>query len=132
GDRSDQPISDFRNGLDGAWFPGIVGKGASDLRYGSDQDIFANKHIRPDSTSEVLPSDRFPWLGGQGNQHLHHLGLQMYCFSVALHRVDGRMDQPVTDAEIASHRFVLKCRSKKPRRNAHPHWLTASLCSTVG
>jgi hypothetical protein len=84
----------------------IVGEDPPELRNGPDQNIFANKHIGPNSISEVVPWHDLSRFGGQLAEHQHHLWLEMDRLSVTLHRVDVRVHNPIADAEIISQCIV--------------------------
>ena len=103
GNRGDQAVADLGDGLNDVWRSRIVGKGSSQFGDCSDEDIFTHENIGPDGAAKLFAVYDFSRGGSQGDQHLHDLRFEVNGRTVALHCIDARMNDPLTDPEIALH-----------------------------
>jgi hypothetical protein len=85
--------------LDEARGTGVILKGPADFRDATGKDVVTDERVRPDGADEAILGKNFVSVGGQYNEHLHHLGFEVKGTVALFYTVYLGFDFPVAKME---------------------------------
>jgi hypothetical protein len=98
-DFGDEPVPALWNRLNEARMLRVVADRAAQLGNGTREHVFRDECSGPDDPEQAVLGAEFPRMLRQAHQHLHDLGLQTHGAVRPRQAVQGRLDEPIADAE---------------------------------